>query len=145
MAGGNVLGFPYNSSQSLIGWSLESWHSFEGWATSQGIKLLETSCRSYLNLIFYFLTKDMDEEGVESFELRLEQIESEAEIMRQRTKDRAAAKAVKKTEVPAAPTSGGKKTWNGWVKPEGWTPPGWNEQKSMQAAMGFMKFRSNPK
>lgn len=81
-----------------------------------------------VSLMMYFVEKDMDDKQREQFRDSLSNPQ-----LRQRIK-----RADKPQVINLEP---GKK----WRAPEGWTPPGWDEEKSYAAAQAFMGFKSNPK
>lgn len=84
--------------------------------------------------MMYFIEKDMDEEARENFRKVIDQAEQS------KPKTRRHLKAVPDA-AKAVPVAEAKK----WRAPEGWTPPGWNPEKSYSNAKQFMGFNASMK
>jgi hypothetical protein len=77
--------------------------------------------------MIYYYEKDLDEEHVKEFREKLNP--PHLQLVRDKPQTKGTVMIQK-----------GK-----WKAPPGWTPPGWNETKSYQAAKSFMVFQTNPK
>ena len=62
---------PYFVVQRLVASLDHHWTSFNGWAVSQGLDLLELHLDALLDLIYYWLTKDATEDDVEKLNSQL--------------------------------------------------------------------------
>lgn len=82
------------------------------------------------SLMLYFVEQDMDDAAREKFRYALEN----PIIERPKTIKSPTAGKI----VPLEPVKR-------WRAPEGWTPPGWDEDKSYAVAQSFMGFKANPK
>ena len=128
MAYGAVLKFIYEGFLGLANYFLGDWRSFEGWCVAQGCNPQQESSRRMVSLMCYFVEKDLNEEGREQFRNSLEaQSKRHLRVVRSDT-----------SEVAVT----GKQRWKA---PPGWTPPGWDEEKSYKMAKQFMGFNANPK
>lgn len=130
MAYGAVLKFSYEGLLALLYYFFGDWRSFEGWAAAEGVNPQKLSGRRMLSLMFYFIERDMDDKGREKFRHSLENITSSTPKSKQI-----------KTDKPTYISTEKKK----WRAEPGWTPPGWDENKSYAASMAFMGFKANPK
>lgn len=79
--------------------------------------------------MMYFVERDMDEKQREQFRYSLETV-----IIPKPTK------IIDSSKTDYIPLPKDK-----WRAPPGWTPPGWNEEKSYAAAQSFIGFQANPK
>jgi len=83
--------------------------------------------------MLYFVEKDLDEEGREKFRKSLEQV---------------IIPKPKKRHLKVVPDKSGAiavENPKKWRAPDGWTPPGWNPDKSFQNAKQFMGFNASMK
>lgn len=123
----------YDAVMSILGNAINNWTEFDAWCLVNGFNPLEVPSRRLVAAAWAFLIKDMDPETIDQLVYDLTVRDS--------------FKEVKKTvTVKAAPES--KKAITSrdkWKAPDGWTPPGWNEEKSYQTSMQFMGFNANPK
>lgn len=62
---------PYFVVQRLVNTLDHHWTRFNGWAVSQGIDLLELPLDALLDLTYYWLIKDAEEEAVEKLNAQL--------------------------------------------------------------------------
>jgi len=83
-----------------------------------------------VSLMMYFIERDMDDAAREKFRYALEN----TNIERPKTIKSPTAGKI----VPVNPTKR-------WRAPEGWKPPGWDEEKSFSVAQSFMGFKNNPR
>lgn len=64
-------GPPYFVVRRLVDTLDHHWTSFNGWAVSQGLDLLELPLDALLDLTYYWLTKDATEDDVEKLNAQL--------------------------------------------------------------------------
>lgn len=86
-----------------------------------------------ISLMIYFLEKDMTEESRLKFRDTLE-----CPTVTNLVKEKVSTRTVTGKKFVPAPKER-------WKAPPGWTPPGWNEEKSYQEALKVMSFNANPK
>lgn len=130
MANGAIFKFNYIGLLGLVQYFLGDWRSFEGWCISQGCNPLKENPRAMISLMLYFIERDMDDAGREKFRYNLEN---------------PGIKLESKGTAPATQGTVKLDPSKKWKAPPGWTPPGWNEEKSMAAAKSFMGFKASPK
>jgi len=130
VANGAILKFNYTAVLVILWKFLGDWRTFEGWCTSVGINPLTEGSRRMINLMFYFVERDMDDESREKFRNELDYM-SVNQLVKQ-------AKPITDKTLSVIP----KKRWQA---PPGWTPPGWSDERSYQSAKDFMAFQRNPK
>jgi hypothetical protein len=106
--------------------AVENWTEFDAYCLTKGFDPLEVPSRRLVAAAWAFLVEDMDPETKAQLIIDLNTEESFAEVKKVQTSDA-------KVGVPA----------ERWRAPEGWTPPGWNEEKSMQSAKEFMGFQAS--
>lgn len=87
-----------------------------------------------ISLMFYFIERNYDDEAREKFRYTLENIEPRRHL-----------KAVKNPSDKPKFVPAGDEGVEKFRAPAGWTPPGWNEEKSFEASKQFMGWKSNPK
>ena len=72
MAGrGGVRGPPYLTVVALAGTAWRRWAAFDGWCAAQGVDQLNLAWARYLNLIYHWITKDLDREAVAKIDAEL--------------------------------------------------------------------------
>lgn len=82
------------------------------------------------SLMMYFVERDMDDQAREKLRYSLENPTfKKAKTVQAPTKGKI---------VPLDPTKR-------WRAPDGWTPPGWSEEKSYASAQSFIAFQRSPK
>lgn len=150
MACYGILPFSYPICQALVLFATTNWHEFNGWAVSQRIKATQLSAPDFLDLIFFYLTKDLeDEESRKKFQTNLDSIEQEFEMMRQ---GKPVAKRIsgnqpdenskeKEENTPKMPR--GAVPLPKWKADPDWRPPGWDEKASMGEARTFMGWQAS--
>jgi hypothetical protein len=144
MAHGAVLKFRYGTGQALIQAAKSNWHVFDGWCAIREIDPLELPSRRLYNVIYTFLRENRDIEQLTTLELDLERVaEMKHPYVELGDKINNIHRKRKLSVVPdgAKAVIAPKEKWRA---PPGWTPPGWNEEKSYQAAKSFMGFQANP-
>ena len=101
---------------------INNWLDFDSWALSKGFDPLEIPSRRLVAAAWTFLTENMDPEDKEKL---IYNLMSETKPTKKETR---------------STSSDGKSTpYKGkWKAPEGWRPPGWDENASMDAAKSFM-------
>lgn len=128
MVDNTILKFRYEGALGLLYYFLGDWRTFEGWCAFQGCNPQKIDARRMISLMMYFVEKDMDDKQREQFRDSLENPQ-----LRQK---------IKQVGKPRVVNLDSTKKWRA---PEGWTPPGWNEEKSFAAAQAFMGFQASPK
>lgn len=122
----------YSAVMAVLSNAINNWTEFDGWCLSRGFNPLEVPCRRLVAAAWAFLTDNMDPEVKEKLiqDLMWEEVK-ETKVYVSDTEDY----PTNKVAVPK----------ERWRAPEGWTPPGWDEEKSYKNAMDFVAFQSNPK
>lgn len=120
----------YSAVMAVLGNAVNNWVDFDAWCLTKGFDPLEIPSRRLVAAAWAFLIEGMDEE-------RLEQLIYELSV--EEPYFTAPPKAdIATNQMIKAPAEK-------WRAPEGWTPPGWDEKKSFEAATSFMNFNANPK
>ena len=87
-----------------------------------------------ISLMMWYFERDLDEKGREEFRATLD-----------RDLDwKRPTRPQRHLKVVDAPEEGSDSKGK-WRAPEGWTPPGWSEEKSYAVAKSFMGWQQNPK
>lgn len=116
---------------AILGHAVKNWTEFDAYCLLHGFDPLEVPSRRLVAASWAFLTREMDTESQNELIYSLT-----AEINMQVRAPTPTQPAEKK--VIQAPKEK-------WRAPEGWTPPGWDEEKSYESALSFMNFQANPK
>jgi hypothetical protein len=111
--------------------AVENWTDVDAYCLLHGFDPLEIPTRRLVAAAWTFLIKDMDPETIDTLILNLNTTEYTKPI-------EIASPSPTDTDKTVVANSR-------WKAPEGWTPPGWDEEKSYQAATSFMTFNANPK
>lgn len=126
----------YAAVMAVLNHAVDNWTDFDGWCLAKGFDPLEVPSRRLVSAAWAFLTENMDFETKDKL---IYDLTSESQPI---------YKAVK-TENPSPSDDSPQKVVIDpkakWRAPEGWTPPGWNEEKSYQESVKFMGFNANPK
>lgn len=69
--GGGVRGAPYPAAVALAGTAKRRWAAFDGWCAAHGVDQLTLAWSRYLNLIYHWITKDLDREAVAKIDAEL--------------------------------------------------------------------------
>lgn len=121
----------YSAVMAVLSNAVNNWVDFDAWCLTKGFDPLEIPSRRLVAAAWAFLIKDMSEEN-------LDQLIYELSIDEPYFKTTPVRKEETTTTMVKAPSEK-------WRAPDGWTPPGWDEEKSYQAATSFMAFQANPK
>jgi len=112
---------------------INNWLDFEAFCLRcGGIDPLEIPSRRLVAAAWAFLTENMDPEDKEKLIYNLTTEET---------------RPTKRSTSATSPSSPGEPIpYKGkWRAPEGWTPPGWNDELSYKESVSFMGFNANPK
>lgn len=119
---------------AVLGYAVENWTEFDAWCLSQGFDPLEVPSRRLVSAAWAFLTQEMEQEIKDKLIYELTVGETIQQFIKEETPN---VKPTTEGTTTVAPTK--------WKAPEGWTPPGWDEEKSYQTSVQFMGFNANPK
>lgn len=123
----------YEAVISVLSNAVDNWTEFDAWCLKHSFDPLEVPCRRLVAAAWAFLTENMDPETKDQLIYDLTVKDPTKEV--RKTISSTLPDDEKTKSVPSAK----------WRAPEGWKPPGWNEEKSYQTAMKFMGFNANPK
>lgn len=120
----------YAAIMAILANAVNNWTEFDAWCLSRGFDPLEAPSRRLVAAAWAFLTDDMD-----------------PEVKDKLIQDLTWEEVIKTPAATASPTpsTSVQMPKERWRAPEGWTPPGWNEEQSYKNAMDFVAFQSDPK
>lgn len=129
----------YPAVISLIEIALTNWSSYDGWCLSKGIDPLELPSRRFVNSIWTWLSEGLDQEKLDE----LLSLLTQTSYITKKKDTPPPSPTPTPTDTPKVSAEYNSK--DKWKAPEGWTPPGWDEERSYSTALNFMEFNANPK
>lgn len=117
---------------AVLRYAIENWTDFDAYCLLHGFDPLEIPSRRLVAAAWAFLIKDMEPETIENL---INDLTTDY-VPPVRRSERQITPTDQKNEVIPA---------DKWRAPEGWTPPGWNEERSYQESIKFMGFNADPK
>jgi hypothetical protein len=127
----------YPAVISLIEIALTNWSSYDGWCLSKGIDPLELPSRRFVNSVWNWLTEEMEAETINNLLDALHQVSYQ-----QPTRLKRSIPSVE-TEPKGENNGVEYNSKSKWKAPEGWTPPGWDEEASYKNAMTFIDSKNS--
>jgi hypothetical protein len=140
MARGTIQRTPYGAAQAIVLSALAEWQETDGWAATKGCDLLALPSRRMVNMLYYKMIENLDNEGRIKFQQGLETAGLVRHPLLTSPTPRRRLKSV--PDAPAGAVAVPKERWRA---PEGWTPPGWSEERSYESAKQFIGWRREVK
>lgn len=120
----------YEEVITIVSIALADWGAYDSWCLLHGFDPLEIPSRRMVNSIWAWLTEGMEPERVQALIQAIQPDTPYVSVKKRRTKA--------ETEPPEKykPDDTGKGKFRA---PEGWKPPGYNEEKAYKASKAFLK------
>lgn len=115
----------------VIGVTTTNWNEFDGWCITKGVSPLEMPSRRFFSAAWTWLTEDLEQEDYDKLIASIENAVTETQFAQEKKQKAPLGEEENKESKNFVPM-------NRWQAPEGWTPPGWDEESAYRNSVAGM-------